>query len=135
MEVIKLKYCDKKSGNSSHCSKLATFQCKKQSKDNPNGDIKFCFRCEEHKNSSTANQKIIDSIPFEQEEKLKKVFLYLNSLIGKEVFSSWHRNNYGFIGKYLKPNGGIMCQNDKTKKYKFIYYHEILNQDKNETKN
>lgn len=132
MDSVKLKYCDKKSVNSSHCSNLAAYQCKRQSKDNSNGEIKFCFRCNDHKNSSTANQKIIDSAPFEQEEKIKKVFLYLNSLIGKEVFSYWHRNNYGLIGKYLKPNGGIMTQNEKTKKYKFIYYHEILNTDKNE---
>lgn len=127
MENIKLKYCDKKSGNYSHCANLATYQCKKQSKDNPNGEVKFCFRCEKHKNSSTANQKIIDSVPFEQEENLKKVFLCLNSLIGKDVFSKWHRNKNSFIAKYVKPNGGVMCQNEYTGKWKFVYYHEIIN--------
>lgn len=71
---------------------------------------------------------VISQEPFNQSESLGNVNRFLNDLVGKDVFSKWHRNTHSFIGKYLKENGGIMCQNEHTKKWKFVYYHEIVSQ-------
>lgn len=117
---MNLKYCDKKSSNFGGCSCLATYKCELQLKH----ETKTVYRCEEHKFSGTVKGKINKNTiePFDQQEKINEVNVFLRTLIGKEVVSKFHRGT--FEGKYIKDNGGIMCQSHNGK-WKFVYHHQI----------
>lgn len=118
---MNLIYCDKKSSNTGRCSRLACYVCIFSS---DTGKEYTQYRCEEHKTSPTANKKVKFHTSFTQETKLNEVNSFLRTLIGKPVFSSWHRNKYPMIGKYLKSNGAIMCQDSKGK-WLLVYHHQI----------
>jgi hypothetical protein len=125
--VPKLKYCDKRSGHSIGCAQVATFQiwlCGK----GDNHVIKVHkvggYRCDAHKNSSTVGRKVCEAHPFDQSYQLQKVNEFLRSLIGKMIQSKWHTAKELEV-KYLKENGGVMCLQPITKKWKFVYCHEI----------
>jgi len=127
--IPKLKYCDKRIGNGkAHCSCVATYQVKLCSKgDNDIIKIKseLGYRCNEHKTSSTVNKKVYEYHTLDQSYELQKVNEFLRSLLGKLINSKWQRES-GLEVKYLKENGGVMCQHHITKKWKYVYSHEIV---------
>lgn len=110
----KLKYCEKRTSNTTKCSSLATYKVSL-------GDSN-CYRCEEHKNAQTQNKKVSSLEPFTQNIELYEVNKYLQSLIGKTIFSKMHKTE--LLVKYLKPNGAVMCTS-KFGKFKLVYYYQI----------
>lgn len=126
----KLQYCQSRSSNTGHCAEIAAHTVTLITRNNKeNGEKRTERRCEKHKNKGTTKKCVIDSKTLDQSELYGQVNRFLNSLIGKNIVSSYHpvTYQYPFIGKYLKDNGGIMCYNDHTKKWKFVYYHQIQN--------
>jgi len=121
-----LIYCDKKSSNTGHCSNIACYSAMAVSKKTKKEYV--LNRCEEHKLTSTANKKIVSLIKLDQKEELDRVNKLLHSLIGKNIFSNFHRNKYPLVGKYLKDNGGIMCK-DSRGKWQYVYYRQIQNKE------
>lgn len=124
--IQKLHYCDKKSGNRCTCANIATRQIKTKKKgDESSLNYKFGYRCEEHANTSTVNSVVVESLPFDQSYSLTKISQYLTTLIGKNIVSKMHTARQLRV-KYIKPNtGGIMCFQEHSKKWKFVYYEQI----------
>jgi len=122
---MKLFYCDKKLSNTGRCSKVACYSALMVSKKTKNENI--INRCEEHKLAATQGKNVdtVSVMTFNQSEELEEVNSFLRGFIGKDVFSRFHRNKHPFIGKYLKQNGAIMCQDSKGK-WALIYYHQII---------
>lgn len=125
----KLKYCKCKSGNGSF-SKIATHEVKLRSrKDDPESiPIKgeLSYRCQLHSLKGTTGKRVFESIPFDQTLELQEVNDYLKSLIGKKIESRVHTAKELEV-KYLKDNGGVMCLQPITKKWKFVYHDQISN--------
>lgn len=121
---MKIIYCDKKSSNTGRCGKIACYSALAVSKGTKKEYL--IHRCEEHKLTATQgkNVDVVSVLPFPQTEEVEEVNKFLRSFIGKEIFSTWHRNKHPFIGKFLKDNGSIMCQ-DGRGKWALIYYHQI----------
>lgn len=119
-------YCSKKTGNSSHCSELAVYNGKFISKDNPiDGKVKWYPRCKEHRTTSTAKKVWVEDKVIDQSLVVSQTLGKLRDYIGKPVHSSFHRQNgLTLIGVYIKALG-IMCQNTKTKKWLYVYSHQI----------
>ncbi len=126
--IPKLNYCNCNLSNTSTCSNLAKYKVKLHRRKEV-GDVHLqfdtAFRCEEHKLTGTTGKKVFESIPYEQEIALKQVNDYLKSLIGKMIKSKVHTAKQLEV-KYLKDNGGIMCLQPITKKWKFVYYNQII---------
>ena len=60
-----------------------------------------------------------------QSYSLTKINEFLHSLIGKNIVSKMHTARQLKV-KYIKPNtGGIMCFQEHSKKWKFVYYNQI----------
>ena len=126
--IQKLHYCDKKSGNTCKCANIATFRVKlknKSLKENITAPQEWQYRCEKHATTETANKVVVESISFDQSYSLTKINEFLNSLIGKNIKSKMHTANQLRV-RYLKPNtGGIMCFQEFSNKWKFVYYEQI----------
>lgn len=120
-----LIYCAKELSQTGSCSCLAKYKVVLQTKLNPtNGEQRIEHRCETHKQTATAKKKVIEISPIDQTENLKEVNIFLKTFIGKIVPNKRHGCNP--IGRYLKDNGGIMCQNPVTLAWKYIYYNQII---------
>ncbi len=121
-----LHYCTCKSVAST-CSNIATYRVKLQSKknDSPDAEIFYSYRCEEHKHKGTTNKKVIESISLDQSDSLRKIFSFLRSLVGTTIQSKAHTAKELEV-KYLKENGGVMCFQPITKKWKYVYYNQII---------
>ncbi len=117
-----LKYCSCKMSNTGTCAKLATHKTKLKSENT--GIESFVWRCDEHTQKSTANKKYVGYELFDQSEAHRKVNEYLTSLIGKRIKSKMHTARELEV-KYLKDNGGVMCFQPHSKKWKYVYYHQI----------
>jgi hypothetical protein len=124
----KLYYCDKKLGDRSKCSNIATRQVvlkNKSEKDNIIATQEWQHRCEEHSKTSTVTKCVVKSMPLDQSYSLCSINNFLKTLIGKSVLSKWHHLDPLKV-EYVKPNtGGVMCKNEKNGKWKFVYYHQI----------
>ena len=123
---MNILYCDKKLSNTGTCVHLATYKSKfitKKNKDN--GQITTHHRCDQHKTTSTVHTIWLSSEPITQYFEIDNIITTLKTYIGKEITSSWHRNKYPLIGKFIK-DCGIMCLEDKTKKWVYVYYHQIV---------
>ena len=127
-KIQKLNYCDKKSGNTCKCANIATRQVKlknKADKDNLTATQEWQYRCEEHSTTPTVNKVVVDSSPLDQSYSLTKINKFLHSLIEKNIKSKMH-TAIQFKVKYVKPNtGGVMCFQEHSKKWKFVYYDQI----------
>lgn len=122
--VIKLRYCDKKMSNICKCSKIATLQVVMVNSKNPEGKKTYGYRCEEHAKDSTKNWEISRSYPLDQAHGLAEVNKYLRMFLGEYIIPKRYKQK--LLVKYIKPGtGGVMCYNESTKKYKFIYYDQI----------
>lgn len=126
--IQKLYYCDKLSNNCS-CGNIATRQIKmvnKRWKNNPDScPTKIMgYRCEEHSFKPTVNYFVGESNELDQEYAFTKINQFLKSLINKKIIST-HHGKRPLIVKYLGKNCGIMCLNEFTKKWKFVYYNQI----------
>lgn len=122
-----LKYCQRKYGEHYTCSNLAVYivklvwrnrKCTDKIKDTVQ------YRCEKCKNHGTVGKKVVEQKPFDQSKELETVNIYLRSLVGRRINSSRHGASRLEV-KYLKPNGGVMCFDDYSKKWQFVYYHQI----------
>lgn len=122
LNIEKIKYCDKKSSNTGSCSNIATRQTKMTNPKYPTKII-YGYRCEEHAHAKTVAYKVIESLPLDQSYKLQKIKDFLKKLIGKKIYSKYHRRI--LVGQYLKENGAIMCKTENTNKYKLVYYHQV----------
>ncbi len=126
--IEKLYYCDKKTGNTCKCSNIATRQVKlknKAEKDRITAQQEWQYRCEKHAATPTVNKVVVESNPFDQSYSLTKINRFLHSLIGKNIVSKVHTARQ-LIVKYVKPNsGGVMCFQEHSKKWKFVYYEQI----------
>lgn len=123
--MINLFYCKHKMSNTSTCAHLATHKVTYVSKKNPDIIISNnAHRCYLHKLKATANKKAIRAEPFDQSENIANVNAYLTSLIGKKIKSSAHTARELTV-VFLKGNGGIMCYQSHSKKWKFVYYNQI----------
>ena len=72
-----------------------------------------------------ANSGGMKSKPFDQSYILTKISQYLTTLIGKNIVSKMHTARQLRV-KYIKPNtGGVMCFQEHSKKWKFVYYEQI----------
>jgi len=119
MNVI---FCDKKTGNESRCSSIATYSSMLISK---LGKEHIHNRCEKHKHTATQSMKCVSFIPLDQSEEFKMVQSKLKLLIGTKIFSSFHRLKYPILVKYVK-DCGVMCLSDKGK-WLYVYCHQINN--------
>ncbi len=121
MKGLILKYCDKKVGNNASCGSLAAYTGNLH---HEGGKVSTCYRCEEHIRTKTAHAKVDkDSLlPFNQDAERNAINDFLQSYIGKIVPNKFKWKE--LTGKYIKDNGGIMCQNGLGK-WKFLYYHQI----------
>lgn len=126
--IQKLHYCDKKSGNTCKCANIATRQVKlknKAQKDSPTAQQEWQYRCEEHATTPTVNKVVVESNPFDQSYSLTMINRFLHSLIEKNIKSKMHTARQLRV-KYIKPNtGGVMCFQEHSKKWKFVYYEQI----------
>jgi len=126
--IQKLYYCDKKSGNTCKCSNIATRQVKlrrKSESDKLTASQELQHRCEEHANASTVNKVVVESNPLDQSYSLTMINRFLNTLIGKSIVSKMHTARQLRV-KYVKPEkGGVMCFQEHSKKWKFVYYEQI----------
>jgi hypothetical protein len=126
--IQKLKYCDKKSGSSCKCANIATRQVKLKNKfenDSLNSHQEWQYRCEQHANTPTAGKVVFESKPLDQGYSLTKINRFLTSIIGKNIKSIAHTARELRV-KYVKPNtGGVMCFQEHSKKWKFVYYQQI----------
>lgn len=124
----KLHYCDKKLGDTCTCANIATRQISMKSKKDFNrlsADQEYGYRCEEHYNTGTVNKSVYQSLPFDQSFALTKISQFLNSIIGKNIVSKVHTAKSLKV-KFIKPNtGGVMCFQEQSKQWKFVYYHQI----------
>ena len=123
-----LYYCDKKTGHSCKCSGIATRRIRlknRHEKDMPNAVSEWGYRCEEHAITPTAKRVVVESIPYNQWHIVTEINLFLSILVGKNIQSKIHRYQHLRV-KYVKPNtGGVMCFQEKTNKWKFVYYNQI----------
>jgi hypothetical protein len=126
-KLPKLNYCGCKSSNTSHCAKVAVYKVKLITKknDSENGEIALSYRCEEHKNKGTNSKKVIELNPFDQTDVLRKINDFLRSLIGTTIQAKVHTAKELQV-KYLKENGAVMCFQPITKKWKYVYYNQII---------
>lgn len=117
---IQLHYCDKKLSNHSSCCQLATHTCELQFQ----AKINKVFRCKKHITSKTVHGIIKEESikPFDQQKKIEKVNKHLKKLVGLSFQSKVH--GCTLTGKYIKPNGGLMCLSPNGK-WKYVYYHQI----------
>lgn len=122
----KLHYCACKSGMTT-CANVAAYRIKLQSKknDSPDAETAYSYRCEEHKTRGTTNKKVIESNPLDQSESLRTIFSFLRSLVGTTIQSKAHTAKELEV-KYLKENAGVMCFQPITKKWKYVYYNQII---------
>ena len=122
------KYCCHKIGNTGTCSKFATRQVKlcsrKEELDAVHLKVEWSYRCEEHKQSGTVGRKVFESNEFDQSYAIQKVNEFLNSIIGKVIKCKVHTAK-GLEVRYRKDNGGVMCFQPITKKWKYVYYNQI----------
>lgn len=126
--IPKIHYCQKRSGNTARCSELATTivsLCSKHQHPETNDGMEKNHRCDEHAKTPTVGKRVFDSEPLDQSEEIKQMNNFLHSLIGKKIHSQAHTAKE-LIVKYVKPNGGVMCLQPITKKWKFVYYHQIV---------
>lgn len=125
----KLFYCDKKSGNTCKCANIASRKIilkKKGEENNITTKQVHGYRCEKHALTSTVNKSVVESLPFDQSYSLSKINDFLKGLIGKNIVSSIHTARQLRV-KYVKPNtGGVMCFQEHSKKWKFVYYEQII---------
>ncbi len=126
INLPKLKYCDTKLSDISGCGSLAAYKVKLASRKNESETTETvsAYRCEHHKGTGTNSKKVIELIPFDQFANIRQVNEFMRSIVGKEIVSKFHSAN-GLKVIYLKDNGGIMCQQPITKKWKFVYSHQI----------
>ena len=126
--IQKLHYCDKKSGNTGSCAHIATRQARLKNKADrysPTATQELQYRCEEHATTPTVNKVVVESNPLDQSYSLTMVNRFLESLIGKSIKSKMHTARQLRV-KYVKPNtGGVMCFQEHSKKWKFVYYEQI----------
>ena len=124
--IQKLYYCDC-GGKNSTCSEVATHQVKLSKKDDSlliPTKVWWEYRCDEHINKGTKSKRVYETSELDQSYTLQKVNAFLKSLIGKSIKSSMHTAK-GLEVKYLKSNGGVMCYQPISKKWKFVYYEQI----------
>ena len=126
--IQKLHYCGKKLGNMCTCSNIATRQVKLRKKseiDKITAEQEWQYRCEEHAKTPTVNKSVFESNEFDQSYALTKINIFLNSLIGKNIVSKAHTARQLNV-RYVKLNtGGVMCYQEHSKQWKFVYYHQI----------
>ena len=125
--VQPLKYCGCKSSNTSSCSNIATYQVtlrKRKEFDKNPMELQYDYRCEEHKNKGTTSKKIHEANEFDQGFSLQKINDFLKTLIGKNIHSKFHTARELRV-KYLKENGGVMCFQEHSKKWKYVFYNQI----------
>lgn len=114
----RLKYCQKKMSNVSHCSNIATYKVIIETPHNERNE----YRCAEHCNSKTVKGKVIKKTIIDQSSLLSTINDELRTYIGKELYSSHCKQIV--TGKYLKNNGSIMCLS-KYNKWRLVYHHQI----------
>lgn len=127
VNIQTLHYCNKKTSYTGTCRNIATRQIEtKRKKDNTANAIQTGgYRCEEHAMSGTANMVVVKSLPFDQSFALTKISQYLHSIVNKNIISKFHTAKQLRV-KYVKLNtGGVMCFQEYSKQWKFVYYHQI----------
>lgn len=128
-EPIAPIYCSKITGDSSKCACFATHIVELGHKSgNENYPTTKKYRCDKHKSSSTAGKKVLSCTPVDQSEAVKSLSAYLSSLVGKVIKSSFHRMDKSLVVQYPKGNGAVMCLNPHTRKYKLVYFRQIIEQ-------
>lgn len=124
-EMKGLIYCKHKRSNTGHCSNLAVWEVTLSNRGNEDsGKTTLSHRCDAHKNAGTTGKKVIEVNGLDQGEAIQKVNTFLHSLIGKRIKASVHTARELEV-KYLKDNGGVMCLQPITKKWKYVYYNQI----------
>jgi hypothetical protein len=118
-----LKYCECKSSNTGHCSNVATVQVILESKKDSSKDKKE-YRCNDHKQKGTAGYFVINSTVFSQRQELNDISDFLRSLIGKNIHSKVHTARHLEV-KYIKGHGGVMCYQNFSRQWKYVYYNQI----------
>jgi len=114
-----LKYC----GN--NCANIAIYKVNLVKRGiSENSKITFGYRCENHKLKGSCDKKVLDYLPYNQSEKLNIINEFLKTLINKNIHSNFHTAKELKV-KYLKENGGVMCFQEYSKKWKYVYYNQI----------
>jgi hypothetical protein len=124
----KLHYCNKKCSNTAKCSGIATLQVclkSKAPKDGAPESVLWEYRCDDHATTGTSSKVVSESRPFDQTKTLEIINKYLTSLIGRNIKSKAHTALMLRV-KYIKfDKGGVMCFQEHSKKWKFVYYEQI----------
>lgn len=121
--MTKLHYCNKKCSNTATCANIATRQVKLV---DSSEKVECQYRCEKHATTPTVNKKVLEVNLFDQNHLLMEINKVLNTLIGKNIKSKMHTARELRV-KYVKPNtGGVMCFQEHSKKWKFVYYNQIV---------
>ncbi len=124
--IQKLKYCGVNIGSCT-CANVAIYQVDLISRKETSTNITTQYsdyRCEKHKLKGTTGKKIFKCNQLDQSLTLGVINRFLNSIIGKNISSSAHTAKELEV-KYLKENGGVMCYQNYSKKWKFVYYNQI----------
>lgn len=126
--IQKLSYCGCKLGNNSKCGNIATHSVKlcKRGID-VNGVIlstMYDTRCEIHKEKGTVSMKVFEVKEYDQSCSIQMVNNFLKTLIGKLIKSSVHTARELEV-KFIKDNCAVMCYQNNSKKWKFVYYDQI----------
>jgi hypothetical protein len=126
-KLPKIKYCGCKHSNNGHCQNIATYLVKLRTRGNesPNAETVSGFRCSEHQLSGTNGKKVIEVYSLDQSSALQKINEFLKSLIGTKIRATVHSAKELEV-KYLKENGAVMCFQPITKKWKYVYYHQVI---------
>lgn len=125
---VELKRCSNKTGNNSTCPELAqsvSYLHKRGVVPAPTStDYIHQYRCIEHSWSSTAKRVVFGTFPYNQADIKAKVDAFLRTLIGQRIVSSAHTARELRV-KYVKDHCGVMCYQEHSHQWKFVYYHQI----------
>ena len=75
-DISKIKYCDKKLGNSCTCSNLATHKVilkNRFEKDIVGAKEVSSYRCDKHENTSTVGKVVVESTQIEQSNSISEI--------------------------------------------------------------
>jgi len=122
-----LIYCGCKNSNTGHCASVASYHVKLRTRknDSDTAETVWSYRCEAHKQSGTNKKKIVECNNLDQSISLQIINNFLKSLIGKKIQATVHSAKALEV-KYMKENGAVMCFQPITKKWKYVYYNQVI---------
>lgn len=122
---IQIVRCCKKMSNTGKCPFPAKHKVKMIGKKTQHITGPY-FRCDTHKETGTMKKFVAAFFPLDQKETIDQANEFMKTLVGKEIRATVHTAKQ-LIVKYVKPEiCAVMCLQPITKKYKLVYFQQII---------